>query len=344
MSLAQLMAIQNSPAFAHAPKGTQAVVNAMIQRQVTQEARDPNDARLKALQVQEAEAKLSDRPLTRRQLELQNQKAERDLQPGFRAATPQEKQSLGLEPNAPVQIGPDGRAYPIVEGSGRTDASRATEDRRRAAEAVGLKPESPGYQSFLLTGKMPREDQQPLSASDKKAIIEADEGIAAGESAIRTLQSAKQISKQAFDGPLASYRGQGAALIGSEAGKATVELDNMLTAGALSQLKAIFGGAPTEGERKILLDIQGSSSMPRDVRERVYDRAIDAANRRLEFSRRQSEGLRNGTYFRPGAQGITAGQPGAVSAAPAQPAAPKPAPSADGWQDMGNGVRIREKR
>jgi hypothetical protein len=319
--LARAMAVLNNP-FSSA--GAKAVAQAMIQR----EQRDPAEARLRQLQIQEAEAKLQERPLTRRQQELAIQKAERDLQSGFRPATAQEKQALGLEPNAPVQIGPDGRAYPIVEGSGRTDASRATEDRRKAAEAVGLKPDSPGYQAFLLTGRMPREDQQPLSASDKRAIIEADEGIAAAEGAIRVLQQAKEISKKAFEGPLASYRGQGAALLGSEAGKATVELDNMLTTGALSQLKAIFGGAPTEGERKILLDIQGSSSMPRDVREKVYERAIEAANRRLEFNRRQSEGLRSGTYFRPG-NAPQAAQPQSPppqsQRAPAPQAAPQPA-------------------
>jgi hypothetical protein len=295
--VAQAMRVLDNPM---ATPAQRSVAQGFINRQMAQEQRDPNEARLKQLQVQQAEAAMADRPLTRRQQELAVKKAERDLQAGFRAATPQEKQALNLEPNAPVQIGPDGRAYPIVEGSGRTDASRATEDRRRAAEAVGLKPDNPAYQSFLLTGKMPREDQQPLSASDKKVIVEADEAVAAGEGAIQGLRRAMELSKDAYEGPFANTRAQAMAVVGDKRANTTLELDNVLATGALSQLKAIFGGAPTEGERKILLDIQGSSSMPRDVREKVYERAIAAAERRLGLARQQAENIRDRTYFKPG--------------------------------------------
>jgi hypothetical protein len=38
---------------------------------------------------------------------------------------------------------------------------------------------------------------------------------------------------------------------------ATEELDKTVIGSALTQMKTIFGANPTEGERKILLDMQG---------------------------------------------------------------------------------------
>ena len=78
---------------------------------------------------------------------------------------------------------------------------------------------------------------------------------------------------------------------------ATLNLDNILQSQALPQLKAIFGGMPTEGERKILLDVQGSSSQPPKVRAEIFKRAEKAINDRLTFSKDKAQRLRAGTYF-----------------------------------------------
>lgn len=173
------------------------------------------------------------------------------------------------------------------------------EQRRAAAAKLGFEPSKPGYESFVLTGKMPREDQQPLTATDKKAIIEADEGVLAAETAIEGLKKAKEISPGAFAGPLAAERGYGMSLFGNEAGSKTVELENLITSNALTQLKSIFGGMPTEGERKILLEVQGSVKLPDEARQKIYDRAIVAANKRLEFNRQRAASMRGGTFYKP---------------------------------------------
>ena len=52
MSLAQLMAMQNSPGFAYATPGTKQIVQALIQRSVTQETRDPRDGVIKDLNIE----------------------------------------------------------------------------------------------------------------------------------------------------------------------------------------------------------------------------------------------------------------------------------------------------
>lgn len=223
-----------------------------------------------------------------------------EIKAGQRAAI---ARNYGIDP-----VSPEGRKYILTGELPTTSATTPTgllKERETAAAAAGMKPDNPGYQSYLLTGKMPREDAQPLTATDKKAIIEADELVQSNQAAIDSLGRAKGLSKQAFSGPLAAQRGYAASLLGGtsdfgKSGIATESLRNEVESNALSQLKAIFGGAPTEGERKILLDIQGSASKSPEVREAIYDRAMAAANKRLEFNRQRAEGLRGNTYYKPG--------------------------------------------
>lgn len=171
--------------------------------------------------------------------------------------------------------------------------------REQAAQRFGLTPDSPGYQSYVLTGKMPREDAQPLTATDKKAILEADEMVLATQGAIPLIDRALELNDNAYSGPTAGIRGMIAGNLGYEGGKDTMELDNVVTSQALGQLKAIFGAAPTEGERRILLDIQGSTSQPPEVRKAIFERARQAAQRRLDFYKQRSSELRGGEFYKP---------------------------------------------
>ena len=66
---------------------------------------------------------------------------------------------------------------------------------------------------------------------------------------------------------------------------------------ARPQLKAIFGGMPTEGERKILLEMQGAASQPPKVRKGIFERAEKAVQARLKFAGEKAKRLREGTYF-----------------------------------------------
>lgn len=80
MSLAQLMALKNSPGFTYAPKGTQSIVDALIQREVTQQAKDPRDSMIKDLNIERMRNELANSGLTRRQQELAIRRAEQDLE------------------------------------------------------------------------------------------------------------------------------------------------------------------------------------------------------------------------------------------------------------------------
>jgi hypothetical protein len=292
-----------------------------------------------ALQMYQQEKQATEnRAFQREQFEFQKKDKEADNKRADDAAMSAPRKilrDLGIEPGHPEYKD----QYKRLAGLGG-GASAEVAQRKQDAEALGLKPDNPGYQSYVLTGKMPREDAQPLSATDKKAILEADEGVMASESAIKALADAKKISPRALGGIAAGTRAMLGnalpdalvpdALASKDASLATAELDNIVSTNALSQLKSIFGAAPTEGERKILMDIQGSVSQPDNVRQAIYDRAIMMAEKRLQFNRQRANELRGGAYYKPGDK-----QAGASGA----PAAPAPPPQADQPQPSGGGLK-----
>jgi len=140
-----------------------------------------------------------------------------------------------------------------------------------------------------------------MSATAQKELFQTDEEIQGGKAAIQALNQAVEINDKAMGFKGAGYVAGAASLLPGgvrpASVDATMDLDNILTSSAVPQLKAIFGGNPTEGERKVLLELQGSSSVPAPVRKKIFDRAIAAAQKRLEFSQKKSESLRKGTYF-----------------------------------------------
>jgi hypothetical protein len=146
-----------------------------------------------------------------------------------------------------------------------------------------------------------KDKNKGLSVAAQKELIDAEDGIQGSKEAVKAFNQAISINKQAMGG-----FGSGAlATIGSvlpdfarpEIVDKTKELDNVLQGSALPQLKAIFGGMPTEGERAILLEVQGSSSQPASVREGIFKRAIASAESRIKYNTEKAKKLRSGTYF-----------------------------------------------
>jgi hypothetical protein len=147
-----------------------------------------------------------------------------------------------------------------------------------------------------------------LANVDDKAIQEADKAVQASTQAVESLNKAIALSKKAVYGPGASKIGYAASLAPDyfsnvkAAGVATEELSSTVTSQALENLRATFGGNPTEGERKILMDVQGAVNQAPEVREKIYQNAIEAANKRIEFNKRTAEQMRGGRYLLPEAQ------------------------------------------
>ena len=157
-----------------------------------------------------------------------------------------------------------------------------------------------------------REGGRKLRSEDMKAINEADQDVLAAREIKSSINRALWLNdpKRAYDGPAATQRAWlvNNTPIGSipgvddKRGVLTDEFSNLTTDLALKQLKTTFGGNPTEGERKILLDVQGAANQPREVRERILRRAQWFADRRLDYNRRLAAAVRDGSYYRPGGQ------------------------------------------
>ncbi len=153
----------------------------------------------------------------------------------------------------------------------------------------------------------PVKAQQPNANNStvQKAILETDDTVSATKNAITNLKDALKYSATAYDGVGAAQRATARGFFGEdERAVATTMLDNIVTGNALEMLKATFGGAPTEGERAILLQLQGSANLPKAQREAIYTRAIQMAESRLASNQQKSNQLHSGTYFSPQQQGV----------------------------------------
>lgn len=157
--------------------------------------------------------------------------------------------------------------------------------------------------------------QKPLSATAQKELFEADDVSNSAKSAIDILKSiitpdpktGKSQNDIAFEGGTADLRRIGMSFVpGQYPGEnASVDMQNKVTGQALEQLRAVFGGMPTEGERKILLELQGSINQKTPQRKAIFNRAIALAERRLAINQDKAKRLREGTYF---GQGVATNQ------------------------------------
>jgi hypothetical protein len=245
------------------------------------------------------------------QSQWQQEEAKRKQWDDYVSTLPPEQQGM-------AKMFPDKYAQQNLEkqfntGGGAANGMAAqVEERRAIAQQMGITPDSPAYQSYVMTGKMPREDQSPLTATDKKAILEGDEAVAANQQAIDVLESVltpgpdgKSLNDKAGYGATASAqswtaRNDPTGFFDDATGEATTELDNAVIGSALANLKSIFGGNPTEGERKILLEMQGSTSKSPQERALIYKRAIEASRKRLLFNQQRATSLRGQDYYKPG--------------------------------------------
>lgn len=156
-----------------------------------------------------------------------------------------------------------------------------------------------------------------LSATEQKQIFDVEEVITSGKGAISAMQQALALNDQAYEGSLSGARKMLGQAFASDDPTyvATESLDNLITRGALESLRATFGGNPTEGERRILLELQASSDKPRAVRQEIYQRALQSAQARIDRESKRLLGLRSGEY------GVVQGS-GSTAAAPSTPSKP----------------------
>lgn len=306
-----------SPQFQFLDKSQQALImnGLQVQQQRAQQAQE--EQMWRARQDYTSQQQQSD-PLRQAQVREANARADVLGNPN-RPITADERKQWGIPDTDTRPYSMTAEGPKLIGSTGQTiNIGGQAEQRKQLADQMGLKPDDPRYMGYILNGELPKENQQNLTAVDKKAIQEADDMVAANQSALQALTYAEKLSPDANSGWFAGTR----ASIGNNlpdwavpdwvsspaSSQATTDMDNAIVGQALSQLKTIFGGNPTEGERAILLQLQGSSSMPAAVRTKVFERARELAEKRLKYNQDRASDLRGGSYYKPGSASATAGQ------------------------------------
>jgi len=191
--------------------------------------------------------------------------------------------------------------YIAPEAKADRDAGKPQSPAGKIAVDEGFVPGTPDYQKRVkaLTGDG---KGVTLSATEQKELFEAQDVVNASKSVLLNLSKALELNDKAYSGFAAGARRTIARNIPgvseSEGVTATTEIESLVITNSLDQLKAIFGGAPTEGERKILLDIQGSINMSPAERKKVWESAMQAAARRMRSSEAKMANIRKGAYSR----------------------------------------------
>lgn len=151
----------------------------------------------------------------------------------------------------------------------------------------------------------PADGPRKLSATEQKELYDTVDTISNTESAIGDLTRARELLNG--NAGAKPYTGAGAEtraemnrlpvvgmMVDDERAAATTEYKNLVGSQALSNLKAIFGGMPTEGERQILMSLQALPEYTPEEQQRILDNAISAAEKRLANNRNKADAIETG--------------------------------------------------
>lgn len=212
------------------------------------------------------------------------------------------------------------------DGDG-TSTPKAQSPAGKIAADRGFKPGTP---EFAAEVRKIEQGRKHLSSTQETELFEQEDVVNGSKSALLNLDKALKLSPLAYEGGAAELRmGVGTYIPGiksSDAQVASTEFNSIMGEQMLSQLKAIFGGNPTEGERKVLAQLQGSLGMSHEARKPVIENAMAAVRRRLKSAEERIKGIRSGSY---GLDTPEMAQGGPVKMQQGGKPPPKPGPSGD---------------
>lgn len=315
-SLAQLLAARNNPAFDRAPAGTQALVNALIQKKVTQETKDPLDQEKKRLEIRQLNSQLGTADLEREGKLLANKKAQRELDgKGFRSlVTDADRAAAGVPKDytGAVQIDRDGALH--FPGKAGVEVNNNSEKELDKERGKGL---AKRFNDIADEGAKAQEDAVSFARfGDLLGSVQTGNSTAIKE-------KVRQLTGVALDPNTDNVQALNAAIqhlaprlrVPGSGAQSDRELGNFL-----ASIPSLMG--TPGGNQKILETLQGA------VEYKQKRAAIAQAWQLGEISGKDAQ-----------KQIDTIASPYATKKAQGDAAAPGP----DGWQDMGGGIRIREK-
>jgi hypothetical protein len=171
----------------------------------------------------------------------------------------------------------------------------------RTIRAAGMDPASPEGRKALF----PRTDT-PISAADKKVIIEAEDEVPQLQGTLEALQRAKDLNSKTFTGYTAGARGAiatkvpgGSILFDKDAGLATEEWSKIMGPEALQTMANTLKGATTDFELRTFVSMLADPATDPKVRASVLERMEKLAQRQMQIKQSRVKDLRAGSYFKP---------------------------------------------
>lgn len=175
----------------------------------------------------------------------------------------------------------------------------------RILQAAGIDPASPEGRKALF----PKTDT-PISATDKRAIMQAEDALPGIQGTLENLNRALELNSSTFSGMGAGTRATlGANLpdglipdfIADKKGAvATQEWQKIMGPEALQAMANTLKGATTDFELRKFIEMLGDPATDPKVRAGVIKRMQKLAQRQLELSEGRVRDLRGGNYFQPG--------------------------------------------
>ena len=138
-----------------------------------------------------------------------------------------------------------------------------------------------------------------LTPGEVKLKAEAEEALGGIDDAMGSLKRAYSLNPNTFDGTLASIA-QRKILEQTDPKDprvlATREQQNLLSKGAISNLRTAFGGNPTEGERKALLDLEGIDAKSKEERAQIMKNTYKLLQQRRAREQKRLNDITQGLY------------------------------------------------
>ena len=141
--------------------------------------------------------------------------------------------------------------------------------------------------------------QAKLSPAEMKLKTEVEDILTSTDQAMLDLKRAYQLNPNTFDTSLGDVAQRKVLeTAGSKDPKviATREQTNLLSKSAVGKLKTAFGGNPTEGERKILLDMEGIDAKSKEERAIIMRNSYMALKSRREREQKRLNEINQGLY------------------------------------------------
>jgi len=138
-----------------------------------------------------------------------------------------------------------------------------------------------------------------LTPQELDLKVDTEDALAASTGAIDSLRQALKLNPNTFDTSLGDTAQRKALeAVGSKDPLVinTRNMENLLQQQALSQLKSLVGGNPTEGERAVIMDLQGVGAKSIEERKLIIERAIAAVETRKRKSEERLKNINAGRY------------------------------------------------